>query len=448
MKFANVTLKCAYTNFIPMVIMYHENNDPNGRKRMWGLVGSAFANITSSLGIDYELIEPPDGIHGGPLENGSYDGTMGLVKRNEVDIASGPFPLTGDLFDNFLTFYPFKFIDLAIIGGFQKEYESHPFVSILEFNVEVRWTYLAIILFSTLLSGFLMHRYREMGAPERDTSSPLTDSFLGLYAFTLGTGSLAHFNHLAIRLLYLGWSVGMFFLVCYFTSWVCASSAVKTPTPRINNVATLTKYPHIVPYILKGCSLLKEFKECPLPHYRELYRMVKDNDGERIPSEQFEIENLQKVTNNEGVIISDVPCVESHMWRCSLLKGMMYVAEERIAQMQFTWAAVWELDPKIVAAINERVHWITEMAVPWMRSFDINPKLEDCLIRGKSKQRTTFIDLGLFDVAAAFYLHLFLCGFSISLLIGEVIMRSCRDKSGRLKDYSFGSFTRLSTPSS
>lgn len=40
------------------------------------------ATITTSLGLEYELMEPSDGIHGGPLGNGSYDGTMGLVKRH------------------------------------------------------------------------------------------------------------------------------------------------------------------------------------------------------------------------------------------------------------------------------------------------------------------------------------------------------------------------------
>ncbi|XP_069995848.1 glutamate receptor ionotropic, kainate 1-like [Penaeus vannamei] len=44
--------------------------------------------------FDYELVKPPDGLWGARQNNGSWSGMMGMVHREEVEFAVGPFTIT------------------------------------------------------------------------------------------------------------------------------------------------------------------------------------------------------------------------------------------------------------------------------------------------------------------------------------------------------------------
>nr|XP_053642887.1 probable glutamate receptor [Cherax quadricarinatus] len=51
--------------------------------------------LAYAINFNYTLVRPPDGAWGAPDSNGVWNGMIGMVKRNEVDIALGPFGLTG-----------------------------------------------------------------------------------------------------------------------------------------------------------------------------------------------------------------------------------------------------------------------------------------------------------------------------------------------------------------
>ncbi|XP_068216641.1 glutamate receptor ionotropic, kainate glr-3-like [Palaemon carinicauda] len=50
--------------------------------------------LAKSLKFKYVLVRPPDGAWGIPTSSGDWNGMIGMVKRNEADIALGPFGLT------------------------------------------------------------------------------------------------------------------------------------------------------------------------------------------------------------------------------------------------------------------------------------------------------------------------------------------------------------------
>ncbi|XP_042241496.1 probable glutamate receptor [Homarus americanus] len=56
------------------------------------------ANLLRALGdalnFNYTLVRPPDGAWGAPDSNGVWNGMIGMVKRNEADLAMGPFGIT------------------------------------------------------------------------------------------------------------------------------------------------------------------------------------------------------------------------------------------------------------------------------------------------------------------------------------------------------------------
>ncbi|XP_045118675.1 probable glutamate receptor isoform X2 [Portunus trituberculatus] len=50
--------------------------------------------LAQALNFSYTLVRPPDGAWGIPTTDGDWNGMIGMVKRNEADIALGPFGLT------------------------------------------------------------------------------------------------------------------------------------------------------------------------------------------------------------------------------------------------------------------------------------------------------------------------------------------------------------------
>ncbi|XP_045110455.1 glutamate receptor U1-like isoform X3 [Portunus trituberculatus] len=50
--------------------------------------------LADTLNFSYTLVRPPDGAWGAPDELGNWNGMIGMVRRNEADLALGPFGMT------------------------------------------------------------------------------------------------------------------------------------------------------------------------------------------------------------------------------------------------------------------------------------------------------------------------------------------------------------------
>ncbi|XP_045589659.2 glutamate receptor-like [Procambarus clarkii] len=66
----------------------------DGRLGVEGPIGNLVQVLSDTIGFDFELVRPPDGLWGNKLPNGSWSGMMGMVDRKEVEFAVGPFTIT------------------------------------------------------------------------------------------------------------------------------------------------------------------------------------------------------------------------------------------------------------------------------------------------------------------------------------------------------------------
>ncbi|XP_071514897.1 probable glutamate receptor isoform X2 [Panulirus ornatus] len=86
-----VHLRVAAEEFQPYTEVTH---DPTtGATLLKGPTINILQALASSLNFTYSLIHG-DGFLGAPLPNGSWDGVMGMLQRQEVDLALGPLALT------------------------------------------------------------------------------------------------------------------------------------------------------------------------------------------------------------------------------------------------------------------------------------------------------------------------------------------------------------------
>ncbi|XP_052069248.1 probable glutamate receptor [Mytilus californianus] len=50
--------------------------------------------MAKRFNFSYKVVHPPDGQYGGPKEDGSWTGMVGMIMRGEIDIAAAPFTIT------------------------------------------------------------------------------------------------------------------------------------------------------------------------------------------------------------------------------------------------------------------------------------------------------------------------------------------------------------------
>ncbi|XP_063840056.1 glutamate receptor ionotropic, delta-1-like [Scylla paramamosain] len=80
-------IRVAAEEWVPYTKLFYDN----GTQDIAGPMKHFLVEFCRMLGVRYEVVRPPDGLWGKPLENGSYSGMMGLLMTGQADFALGPF---------------------------------------------------------------------------------------------------------------------------------------------------------------------------------------------------------------------------------------------------------------------------------------------------------------------------------------------------------------------
>ncbi|XP_045615622.1 glutamate receptor ionotropic, delta-1-like [Procambarus clarkii] len=86
-----VILRVAAEEWVPHIRVME---DPPGNVTISGPMANLLQTLADALHFRYTLVRPPDGAWGIPTSGGDWNGMIGMVKRNEADLALGPFGLT------------------------------------------------------------------------------------------------------------------------------------------------------------------------------------------------------------------------------------------------------------------------------------------------------------------------------------------------------------------
>ncbi|XP_063840772.1 glutamate receptor 4-like isoform X2 [Scylla paramamosain] len=84
-------IKIAAEQWLPYTYVTKE---PGGNLSAGGPIGKLLDIFAQYLKFEYELVRPPDSYWGIKFPNGSWNGMVGMVHRNEVEMALGPFAVT------------------------------------------------------------------------------------------------------------------------------------------------------------------------------------------------------------------------------------------------------------------------------------------------------------------------------------------------------------------
>ncbi|XP_053632781.2 probable glutamate receptor [Cherax quadricarinatus] len=79
------------------IILSDDSDTPGGRKfKFKGPVPEVMNYLAKGLNFSYTNVRPPDGVWGSKQDDGSWNGMVGMVMREEVSIGVGPFILSED----------------------------------------------------------------------------------------------------------------------------------------------------------------------------------------------------------------------------------------------------------------------------------------------------------------------------------------------------------------
>ncbi|KAK3853995.1 hypothetical protein Pcinc_039494 [Petrolisthes cinctipes] len=85
------TVRVAAEEWVPHIGV---SQDIHGNITIRGPMANLLTLLAKAINFRYTLVRPPDGAWGIPTEGGDWNGMIGMVKRNEADLALGPFGLT------------------------------------------------------------------------------------------------------------------------------------------------------------------------------------------------------------------------------------------------------------------------------------------------------------------------------------------------------------------
>ncbi|XP_076348378.1 glutamate receptor-like isoform X4 [Tachypleus tridentatus] len=140
-------LRVAVEDWVPWVNV--EITDEN-RLSITGPMGLVFDHLSKSLGLSFSYVRPFDHKWGSMSSNGSFSGMIGMLQRNEVDIAVGPFAATYDRFQVTRFSTPIYNDNLRILTGRPQTHQGF-----FSFWKALHWKVWAAIFVTMLLMSFI-----------------------------------------------------------------------------------------------------------------------------------------------------------------------------------------------------------------------------------------------------------------------------------------------------
>ncbi|XP_065290934.1 glutamate receptor U1-like [Dermacentor albipictus] len=387
----------------------------HGKRQVYGVTGSLFGNITASLNISYDLLDSVDEYWGNLLDDGNFTGPLGMLQRNEADVAVGPFSLKVDYLRYVYAAQAHIYEDVPMLSGLKRPFLPGAFSSTDSFDPMTM-----ALLFSSMLALVLLSAWSLRTA--RSNWATTVQSLFWVYAalLLLKPTSTRHLKSTASKIFLASWMIGTFIIAQYLTGQVKAALLIRSPAPRIDTLdEMLARRPAIRPVTLKATPLMNMLQLSGLDSYRALHGRIVRMRGELSQSEVYSLRTLRQVVAGETVIIMDATGNRVFVapYCDTLQPAYFHVSRQRIETADFVWYMNKRLDPRLVAAMDRRIRWLVEAAVPFMHHHEIFRKPATCFLdqRGRSGREAAAIQyevLHLEDVEGA--LLILLCSLTFA----------------------------------
>ncbi|XP_075744316.1 putative glutamate receptor [Rhipicephalus microplus] len=373
------------------------------------------------MAFRYTYLMPTDGNWGGRLPNGAWGGQVGLVVRNECDVAVGPLALTNDRVSAMRPLPAYFYADASHMAGRREVYYSDVFGYIYAFDEQV-WIGIVLALATVaILMVMFQNNFRFAGATEK-----LLEYIFLLFAMLLTKGPSRCPKN--TRVLIGVWWLAVVFATTSFTSHMQASMAIKTEVPRLESVADIIKHRRIVPTIIDGMAFDVFFKTSANPDDQELWRRVQQHKSQLSFNKVFLRETYEAVLDGRQVVFMEQSLyhygIRRHYSR-EPPKGQFYFGKINVLTVPCAIFVSYNASKIVQESLHQTTRWICESGL-------IDRHLEQALLqtwRQAGNRPNTVEAIRAEDISGLF--AVWIMGMSMAAVgtVGEAVME-WRRRSG------------------
>ncbi|XP_063840050.1 glutamate receptor ionotropic, delta-1-like isoform X1 [Scylla paramamosain] len=302
----------------------------DGTLSIVGPMGNFLQVLSTVLRFDYELTQSPEKVWGGPNENGDWNGMLGMLQREEVEFAVGPFTVTPQRETVSDLTYPLSGADKAILLARPKlDTDVAGFVKAFTYE-----TWLLTLLFAivTIIVTILLVRAENalFGTPVKDLGSKVT--LWVLKAFTQESSTWLPEND-AGRLLVTTWLLASLVFMSSYSGILTAMLTLPRVVIPINSIYDMVGQSDIPWRLEAGSSMFQYFKEATDGVRREVFMGMSGTFQDCWAARQ-------EIVNGEFAAICDIITMKKAMaWDFSTSGDChLYIAREMVYSS--AWVAV------------------------------------------------------------------------------------------------------------
>ncbi|XP_077532651.1 glutamate receptor ionotropic, delta-2-like [Haemaphysalis longicornis] len=428
----NLTLRLSNVGWYPYVFM---ENEPGGGFQLKGITGSMIDYIIKSMGINYQLVEPPDLEWGDLRPDGQWTGMMGQLQREEADLALGPFVLTEQEATVANPSPAYTDEDMIILSGVDKEHKSNVYGYIRAFDLQV---WMVLLCFLALAAGVAM--VAEILLPDgrltlRQQRQRLGRIFWVYVASMFLESSTYNFTSHTQRLLFGSWFLMVVILMNTFVGYMESSLMLKEETDRLDNIEQLALAPEVRPMVFEAAGFLKIIEEAEGYAFEKVLQSIRDFSEKQVDEEVrgeelFTPPYLLMVLKRQAAIlmerISLLARVSQHCYDVELQgQGLFHLGRERILQIKMVFYVRKTMDPKLQEEIFRRVRWVMDTGLNLYWHEDLVPDPGPCWTRFHPDHLHDYNALNFQDFAAIFYMLLVSQGCAWLGFFLEVVLFKC-----------------------
>ncbi|XP_077546771.1 putative glutamate receptor [Haemaphysalis longicornis] len=393
-------------------------------------MGNIFNALAQKLRFNYSIALPREVTTGSPQPDGSWTGSMGMLHRNESDLALGPFfPAT----ERLGIAKPCAMVyveELRILAGRTASQETSVFGYILAFDWMV-WMFLSVALVTVSVLTALFTSLHAAKAGHRSSFVRNIGAALWMYLENLFLEASPHVPKLAgPRFLSAVWWIAVVVLMNAFCGHMRACLMIKPEVEKIESAHHLVRRPHVVPHMWLGTSYVSMVSGSSNPDLRQIGRTIRERRTAVPTSVLYGESLLRQVTRGRAAIISDSMSLTFRVTAvCQAFVGAeFYLAREGVVSHPLNSLARKDIDPVMFKDINKGIQRLLEAGLIDLWFSRAKGDVGRCRGSSTSGEPDLASPLALTDVFGVFVLWMACIGISCLFFVAETCAR-CAQKT-------------------
>ncbi|KAL3200807.1 hypothetical protein MRX96_013079 [Rhipicephalus microplus] len=440
-RYANVSLRVTGLTMYPFARIKVEKN---GTATFDGLAGYMLSLLQQSMGFKIIPRLPPDTVWAGRNAQGVWAGQLGMIYRNEADLAIGPATPTEERFTVGHAL-PNYFDTVAChVAGRLVSHVSNVAGHIGGFDTQIWLIIAAILLFLSV--GLSLY--------ERRNSTKKFRHLFYNYVFELTGNLLIEASPRSpddphVRTVLAFWWMMLIVLMNTFTGHMKASMTVQEELPRLDTLQDIVDHRGVTPVVIRGSTFDEIFRVSNRRDHQLVWRRAVQRRTVLSGRDIFVKSMFDDVLEGRKVIFLDT--LLFHYWvgrfYQDLTRGEFYLAKEAVLYPSMCMWLNRNVDPAIAKALHMRSRWVAEsgMASHWKNLLVERSHRTSGGAGGSQSTQSvsTASPLQLQDVAAVLQLLMLGACVSLPVLVAEIFVQRCCFKHRQCCCCSYGGDQRV-----